>query len=75
MPPVALIIFQAIQAAITEAPEIAAIVTKGKEFISSLTAGGIISVQQQNDLHARIDAHCEAVLKGEYAPWWNDQPE
>ena len=75
MPPVALLIIQGITAAIQLAPQVTEIVVKGKELIGSLVGGGIITKEQQDTLHARVDAITEAARRGEKPPAWEVEPD
>lgn len=69
MPPVVFMILGGIQAAIQAFPQVKAIVEKGKDLISSLT-GQVITVEQQNALHSRIDEISDAAQRGEIPRGW-----
>lgn len=70
MPAIALLILQGIQAAIQAAPGVLEIVKKGKDFISSLISGGIITVDQQKKLHARVDQIADDFANGRVPAAW-----
>lgn len=75
MPPIALLILQGITAAIQAAPQVAEIVTKGKELIGSLVSGDLITKEQQDALHHRVDVVTEAAKRGEKPPAWEVEPD
>jgi hypothetical protein len=75
MPPVAIIVIQAIQAAIAAAPRVIEVVQKGKEFIASLTSAGVITAEQQNALDARVDTIAAAFANGQTPPAWSVEPD
>lgn len=64
------LILQGILAAISAAPQVEAIVTAGKNYISSLFSSGLISADTQNVLHAYVDAHWASVKAGIIPPAW-----
>ena len=64
------LIIQFIQAAIGAAPQITAIAKQAKEFITELFNKGEISVEQQNSLHAHVDAIVAAIATGKKPPQW-----
>ena len=74
-PAVIALIIQGIQAAIAAAPQIIEVVTAAKNFISSLTSAKAISVQQQNLIHAHIDAYAALVAQGIIPQAWQVQPD
>jgi hypothetical protein len=57
-----------IQAAISLAPGVVAVVEKGKALITSLFTAGVISIEIQNAAHAHVDAIAAAVASGEVPP-------
>jgi len=65
------LIIQGIQAGIAAAPQIEAVAIKGKEFITSLFEGGVITKAQQDATHAHIDAVAAAVKSGGLPPEWS----
>lgn len=64
------LILQGIQAAISAAPSVIAIVQSAKDFISSLFGAGLITKAQQDALHQAIDAHAALVAQGIIPDWW-----
>lgn len=64
------LIMQGIEAAISAAPQVEALVVKAKDFIASLFGAGLITKATQDSLHARIDAVCAAALAGQVPPAW-----
>jgi predicted RNA-binding protein associated with RNAse of E/G family len=69
-PATILLIIQGIQAAISAAPVVEAIVVQGKNFITSLFEAGLISKATQDAAHAHVDAYCAAALAGQEPPQW-----
>lgn len=68
MPPIAILILNGITAAISAAPQVMEIVQKGKELITALTGAGIITAEQQDTLHAHVDAELEKFKSGDTTP-------
>lgn len=75
IPPTALLVLQAIQAAITAAPGVINIIQKGKEMISSLFEAGLINKAQQDALHLEVDAIAAMVEAGITPPHWQVEPD
>lgn len=75
MPPIVFAILGAIQAAISLAPQVKDIAKKGKDFIGSLTGGGVITQAQQDILFARIDAISAAHADGKVPDSWAVEPD
>jgi hypothetical protein len=69
------LILQGFQAAITAAPEVAALVVKAKDYITTLFEAGLISKAVQDQCHAHVDAICEAVLAGRIPPELTIEPD
>jgi hypothetical protein len=69
------LIIQGIEAAISAAPQFEEVVTKAKEFISSLTSAGLITKAVQDALHARVDIVCAAALAGDVPPEFTVEPD
>ena len=69
------LILQGILAAISAAPQVEAIVTAGKTFITSLFSSGLISIDTQNILHAYVDAHAAAAKAGVVSLAWTVEPD
>lgn len=63
------------QAAIAAAPKVAALVVKAKEYIEALFTAGLISKEQQDQLHAHMDAAQAAALSGNTPPHWTVEPD
>ncbi len=74
-PAILALIVQGLQAAIEAAPQIASVVAKAKDLISELFAAGVITAQQQADVHQHVDATCAAALAGRPSPAWQVQPD
>jgi hypothetical protein len=68
-------ILQGILAAISAAPQIEAIVTAGKAWITALFSNGLISLDTQNILHAYVDAHWAAAKAGVIPLSWTVEPD
>ncbi len=69
------LIIQGILAAIQAAPGVIDVVNKAKDFITSLTGAKLITVEQQNALHAYVDAHAALVAAGITPPAWTVEPD
>jgi hypothetical protein len=65
-----LLLVQAIQAVIAAAPQIAELAVKTKDYIAALFGAGIITKEQQDKLHAHVDAVCAAAIAGTELPHW-----
>lgn len=70
MPAILLLILQGIEATISHAPEIADIAIKAKDFFTSLFTAKLITKEQQDALHARVDATVAAAKAGIIDPAW-----
>lgn len=75
MPPIVLTIITFIELAIKAAPEIKSIAESAKTLISDLFSHGLITVDQQNQLHAHMDAIMTATLAGTLPPSWQVQAD
>lgn len=75
MPALALTILQALHAAILAAPQVKSLVENGKALFASLFEAGLISKDQQDKLHSRVDEICRAALAGEVPPHWQVEPD
>ena len=64
------LIMQGLQAAITAAPAVTELVTKAKDFISTLFSKGLISKAQQDALHAHVDSVAAMAKEGIIPPHW-----
>lgn len=74
MPPIVFAILGGIQAAIAAAPKVVAIAKAGKAFIASLT-GTLITKEQQDSIHARIDEIAKAHANGKLPDGWAVEPD
>jgi len=75
MTPQALAIMAAIQGAIAIAPDVIKLAASAKTFITDLFGSGVITAQEQNDMHTRVTALCIARLKGELPAHWAVEPD
>jgi hypothetical protein len=75
MPAVIPLIISAIQAAIAAAPQVAKVVAGAKAWISSLFAGGIITAEQQDALHAHVDSIAALNATGIRPAAWTVEPD
>lgn len=69
------LIVQGVQALIAEAPQIEAAVKSAKDYIASLFAAGLISVDQQNRIHQHIDSIVAAFNAGTIPPEFTVEPD
>lgn len=69
------LILSALQGAITSAPAVVDLVTKGKDLISALFTAKIITVEQQNAAHSYVDAIASMVDSGLVPPGLQVQPD
>jgi predicted RNA-binding protein associated with RNAse of E/G family len=74
-PAMLLLIIQGVQAAIAAAPQVVDLVVKAKDFIASLFSAGLITKEQQDRIHAHVDAVCAAALAGQELPEWTVEPD
>ena len=70
MPAAVMVWMGAIQGLIQAAPDIIAFAAKVKGWIADLFSAGIITAEQQNELHARVTAICAAALNNTLPPHW-----
>lgn len=75
MPPVAIIVLNGLTAALTAAPAVTALVEKAKEFFTAMTSEGLITKEQQDALHARVDSIVDAALNNQLPPHWLVEPD
>ena len=68
-------IVTALELAIRAEPEAAAIVKAGKKFIKATFGAGVITKEQQNALHAHVDAYQTAILAGQTPPEFLVEPD
>lgn len=64
------LILKGIKAAIAAAPKVFEVVVAAKEWIGALFSGGLITKEQQDRIHAEVDAICVAAIRGEELPHW-----
>lgn len=69
------LILQGILAAIDAAPKVVAIVDAGKNLISALAGNKLLTPEQQNALHAYVDAHAALRAAGITPPGWAVEPD
>lgn len=69
------LVIQGITAVISAAPQIEAAVESAKNYITSLFEQGLITVDQQNAVHAHVDAVAVAVASGTPLPEWVVAPD
>jgi len=69
------VILAGIQAALTAAPAVVEIIKSAKDLITSLFTAKLITQDQQNALHAYIDAHAAMVAAGLTPPAWTVEPD
>lgn len=65
----------AFQLAIQEAPHVAELIQKAKDYFSALFGAGLITAAEQDALHARIDTIAEYARKGQIPPGWEVEPD
>lgn len=70
-----IVILQGIQAALSAAPQVEAVITAAKEWLDALADNGVIPSATQNALHAWVDTHAEIVAAGITPPAWQVQPD
>ena len=75
MPPTVLMALDGLEALIQAEPQIASVVSAVKNLITGLFGAGIITADQQNALHARIDAVAAAAQAGQVLPEWTVEPD
>jgi hypothetical protein len=69
------LIIEAIEAAIKAAPQVEAIAVKGKEWVTTLFQGGLISKATQDAIHSHVDEVRDAFLAGVTPPEWTVEPD
>lgn len=75
MPPLVFLILNGLTAAIQAAPQVVEIVEKGKALFGALVSADIITKEQQDHLHKRVDLITEAAKRGEKPPAWDVEPD
>lgn len=68
MPAAVVLAIQLAQGLLTEFPQVEGLAEEIKGFFTDLFSKGVISVDQQNTIHAHVDAVCAAVLAGTLPP-------
>lgn len=68
-------VLQGIQAAINAWPQVQGIITSAKAMITALFEGKVISAEDQNALHAWVDAIAYMSQKGLIPPAWTVEPD
>lgn len=69
------LIIQGVEAAISAAPAIESVVTAAKDWITSLASNGVITIAEQNRVHAHVDAYAAAVRSGIVPPEFTVEPD
>lgn len=67
-PALLLTLVQAIHAAIAAAPQVVEVAEKAKDFIASLFRAELISKDQQDRIHAHVDAVAASLASGATPP-------
>jgi hypothetical protein len=65
------LLVQFIAAAIEEAPKVAEFVIQAKSFVSGLFKSDAISKEQQDKVHAHIDAIADSIANDTLPPDWD----
>lgn len=65
----------AVQGLILIAPDVIRFSAKVKDWIADLFSAGVISVEQQNELYARVNEICRATLSGQLPDHWKVDPD
>ncbi len=68
-------VIQAILAAVSAAPKVAALVQSAKEFITQMFNAGLISREVQNSTHAYVDAIVAMADASIVPPHWQVEPD
>jgi hypothetical protein len=64
-----------VQMAISAAPTVEDIAVKAKAFVTSLFKAGVITKDQQDSVHAHVDAYAAALLAGTPPPEYLVEPD
>lgn len=75
MPPAIPLILAGIQAALAIAPQVEEVVLGAKQLIAGLFKAGVISKDQQDALHAWVDAQAALARLGIVPPAWTVEPD
>lgn len=75
MPPVAILVLNGLTAALTAAPQVEELIIKAKDFFTSMFNADLISAEQQDALHTRVDQITDAALKNQLPPAWSVEPD
>lgn len=68
-------ILQGILAAVSAAPQVAAVIDGAKALISGLVEAKMITTDQQNALHTWVDTQAKLASVGITAPAWTVEPD
>jgi hypothetical protein len=68
-------ILQIIQLALAATPKVIDLARDTKDWVDALFRAGVITAEQQNAVHAYVDAVCDAALRGEPPPHWSVEPD
>lgn len=74
-PQIIQLILLGFESAITAAPQIGALIQKGKDYFKSLADQGLITKEVQNALNNRLDQAGEAAIAGEVPIAWTVEPD
>jgi hypothetical protein len=74
-PATILLILQGFEAAINAAPKVVELVTKAKDFISSLFAAGLISKERQEAMFLRVESRAAMANAGIIDEGWTVDPD
>ncbi len=74
-PAILALIIQGLQAAISAAPQLKEIYQNARDLINNLFSAKAITIDQQNALHAHIDAIETAFENGQEPPAWQVEPD
>ena len=74
-PATILLLVQAFQAAVVEAPQVIKLAEQFKAFITALFQSGAITIEQSNAIHIHVDAIAAALDAGTVPPNWEVRPD
>lgn len=70
-----LLLIQGIEAAIAAAPRVVELVAKAKDLVTALFTAKVITKDQQDALHARIDSQALMAAAGIIPAHWQVEPD
>jgi hypothetical protein len=71
----AIIVLNGLTAALTAAPQVTILVQKAKDFFTTMAGEGLITKDQQDALHNRVDQIVEAAAEGRLPAAWSVEPD